>query len=434
MKEVSARHNKNLWMVFACIFLGGWLLFSHWAVGYKTYSMVISDIVTGAVVLIAGVFALRVNKFGFFCLWVICFAGLWLNFAPLLFWAKVPVEYLNDTLVGILLTLFSVIIPGIPGKIEEVGHEIPVGWSYNPSSWAQRLPVIQLGIIGMFISRYLAAYQLGYISTVWDPVFGNETKEVITSTISSYFPIADAGLGCFAYTIEVLLGLKGGKSRWRTMPWLVTSFVLLVVPLGVVSIVLVILQPLIVGDWCFLCLCTAISMMFMIVFAVDELLAVFQFLHQSYKAGNGFWKTFWCGGDLPGTKDDRHLPLSETKTLEIVQRSYQGVSLRWNLLLCAAIGVVLVLTPNVLSFTGVMSNIDHLLGSLIVVMGILSLAEVIRIFRLANVVFGALIIIFSWIYSDTTLYHTILGLLLILLSIPRGKIKETYGSFQKMIK
>jgi uncharacterized membrane protein len=439
MKEISKKvkdhHEKKIWTVLACCFLGYWLIFSHFAFGYQTTSLVWSDVITGIFVAICSMFALKANRFGFVCLWLMCFAGLWLNFAPLIFWAKMSVEYLNDTVIGILLVIFSLIIPGLPGKVAEVGHEIPAGWSYNPSSWIQRIPVIKLGIIGIFIARYLAAYQLGYIQQVWDPAFMEGTKQVLDSKVASFFPVPDAGLGCFAYTIEVLLGLKGGENRWRTMPWMVISFVFLVVPLGVVSIVLVILQPLIVGSWCFLCLCTALAMMVMIVFAVDELVAVFQFLHQSKKAGNSLWHTFWHGGDLPGTKDDDdECRLSDFNIMQMERKAWQGVGFCWNLFLTAAIGGLLMLTPYFFSIYSTMADMDHLFGALIVVISILSLAEVIRALRFLNMAFGVIVIVLSWVFMDLPVYHSILGLALIALSYRRGRIKETYGSWQKMIK
>ena len=40
------------------------------------------------------------------------------------------------------------------------------------------------GFVGSLISRYLAAYQRGYISTVWDPFFGEGTGRVLTSTLA----------------------------------------------------------------------------------------------------------------------------------------------------------------------------------------------------------------------------------------------------------
>lgn len=433
-EEVKKKHEKSLWSLFVCSFLGVWLIFSHFAFGYTTYVLALSDMITGAVVIFAGIFARKANRLGFVSIWAMGLAGVWLNFAPLWFWAKMPVEYLNDTLIGILLVIFSLIIPGLPGKVEETGHDIPPGWSYNPSSWLQRIPVIKLGIVGMFISRYLAAYQLGYIDSMWDPAFGDGTIKVITSSVAKFFPVSDAGLGCFAYTLEVLLGLKGGEARWRTMPWMVVSFVILVVPLGIVSILLVILQPMVVGAWCLLCLITATAMMLMIVFAVDELIAVFQFLHLSKKAGKSLWKTFWHGGDLPGTRDEKPTRLSDAPITEMQLKAYNGIGACWNLLLSAGIGVLLIFTPDIFSFYGFMEDADHLVGSLIVVVSILSLAEVIRALRFVNILFGVFLIVNSWVFFDFVIFHNLVGLSLILLSIPRGKIRSTYGPWQKMIK
>lgn len=67
------------------------------------------------------------------------------------------------------------------------------------------------------------AYQLGFIPSVWDPFFGESIAAVLTSHVSKSFPISDAGLGAFAYTFEMLMGWMGMTTRWRTMPWMVTS-------------------------------------------------------------------------------------------------------------------------------------------------------------------------------------------------------------------
>jgi uncharacterized membrane protein len=440
MKNVSTdiknKHEKMLWTVFACLFLGVSLIFAQFAFGYTTKGVIYSDIIAGLVVVIASIFAIKPNRVGFFCLWVICLVGLYLNFAPLLFWAKESIEYMVDTTAGILLVIFSLIIPGLPGKVEETGHQIPAGWSYNPSSWPQRLPVIKLAIAAMFISRYLASFQLGYIQNVWDPLFDGGSVKVLLSNVADFFPVSDAGLGCFVYTIEVLLGLKGGSSRWRTMPWMVVGFVMLVVPAGIVSIILVLLQPFVVGAWCFFCLLTALAMLFMIVFAIDELVAVFQFLYQSKKANKGLLKTFFHGGDLPFTKDEEEIKLSEAPFLKIGKNALQGLGFTWNLLLCSLIGIFLMLSPYLFSLDGRIKDIDHFVGSLVVVISILSFAEVIRAARFINMLFGAFLIVTSFLYSTNylALLHIILATLLIFLSIFKGKIKEQYGSFEKFIK
>src|SRR3546814_9273106 len=85
--------------------------------------------------------------------------------------------------------------------------EVPPGWTYSPSSWLQRLPIIALGVFGFLIARYMAAYQFGHIDYVWEPFFSGEagrngTEHIITSDVSRAWPIADSGLGATSYLIE----------------------------------------------------------------------------------------------------------------------------------------------------------------------------------------------------------------------------------------
>jgi hypothetical protein len=51
----------------------------------------------------------------------------------------------------------------------------------------------------------------------------------------------------------------GSPARWYTMPWMVMFFGILVIPLGLVHILLVISQPVVVGEWCTLGLGLLIS-------------------------------------------------------------------------------------------------------------------------------------------------------------------------------
>src|SRR5207247_209749 len=131
-----------------------------------------------------------------------------------------------------------------------------------PSAWVHVAPLIALGFLGWFTARYLAGFQLGYYHTAWDPFFGDSTMRVLHSKVSRMWPISDAGLGAAAYTFEALMGYMGGPSRWRTMPWMVLLFGILVVPLGIVHILLVISMPVVVGYWCTLCLAAATVMLF----------------------------------------------------------------------------------------------------------------------------------------------------------------------------
>ena len=48
------------------------------------------------------------------------------------------------------------------------------------------------------------------------------------------------------------------------MPWLVLLFGLMIVPLGVVSITFIVIQPILIGTWCTLCLIAAAAMLIQI--------------------------------------------------------------------------------------------------------------------------------------------------------------------------
>jgi len=339
---------------------------------------------------------------------------------------------MNDTLVGAFVIAFSVLITMMPGMDMSImdGADVPPGWSYNPSSWLQRAPIIFLGVIGFLASRYMAAYQLGHINTVWDPFFGDGTRNVLDSDISKMFPISDAGLGALAYMIEILMGFMGDKARWRTMPWMVTFFGILVVPLGTVSIVLIILQPLAVGAWCSLCLLAAIAMLAMIPATLDEVVAMLQFLIQAKREGKSLWRTFWLGGTIEGESADKLTPFDWSRPFEMFQT--WAVS-NWNLLLSAGLGVWLMFAPAVFGTTGRAADSDHLFGALVVTFAVIAMAEVARVVRFINILFGAWLVAAPFILNGFTTISPFsdlaAGAALILLSFPRGKIRGRYGNW-----
>ena len=170
---------------------------------------------------------------------------------------------------------------------------IPPGWDYNPSSWKQRYPLVIVGSIGFFIALYLGLFQLQIINTVWDPFFKNGTEKVLTSSLSKALPVPDALLGAFGYLLDVVTAVIGSEDRWKTKPWIVILFGIAVGPLGLTSIFLVISQPLFVGDWCSLCLVSALISVLMISPATDELLASLQYLQRVKHHKLSTWKAFW---------------------------------------------------------------------------------------------------------------------------------------------
>jgi uncharacterized membrane protein len=180
-----------------------------------------------------------------------------------------------------------------PAARPQSRHDIPPGWDDNPSTWSQRLPIVGLALVGFSIATYLSLYQLGVVSTVWEPFFGRGSERILNSGVSKALPIPDASLGALSYLVDAVAGLIGTRQRWRTMPWLTVLFGLAVGPLGVVSVMLVVFQPVLYGAWCTLCLGSAAVSLMMIGPAMDEILASLQHLKRERDAGRSVWRAFW---------------------------------------------------------------------------------------------------------------------------------------------
>lgn len=438
-KQLSNHHEKVIWTRFILIFLGLWLFFSPIAFGYcqSSRSMMISDMISGVLVCLFAMFAFSpTSKFWPYSLAIV---GVWLNFAPLIFWAPEAVQYLNDTLVGSLIIAFSILIPSTPGESLYQGEETPAGWSYNPSSWPQRLPTMMLAVVSWFAARYMATYQLGYIDVMWDPLFGNEgTVKVITSKLSQSFPIPDAGMGAMAYCLEFLLGAKGGVRRWYTMPWLVIVFGILVVPLGIISILLVCSQPIIVHHWCAWCLLAGTCCMFMITFAINEVVAVLQYMHHQHSKGRSYWNILWVGGKPDDATHDTRTPGFIDSKGKIFSCMRWGVTLPWNLVVTALIGIWLMFSPWVQNVSGWQANSDYITGAITVVFSFICLSEVVRGARYVIGAFGIWLIVGMLILpidpAETRQWtHIAAGILMILLCLPKGKIHEKYGTWDRFI-
>lgn len=440
---VRQMREKWLWTNIAIACLGLWLMISPFTFGYTTVRMTVSDVVSGGLLAFFSVLALW-PRFDFWGRWGASFVGIWLQFAPLVFWAPSAVAYVNDTLIGVLAIGLSILVPMMPGMAHHMemmkpGPEIPPGWTYNPSSWHQRAPMIGLALLGWFVSRHLAAFQLGYANTAWDPFFGNGTEQVLTSKVSQMWPISDAGLGALAYTLEFLMAWMGGKTRWRTMPWMVTFFFILVVPLGLTHIILVILQPVAVGQWCTLCLAAAFIMLVMIPFTVDEVVAMGQFLRWSVRHGKPFWWTFWVGGTMEGGGPDERTATYGASVWKMVPAMLWGVSAPWTLVFSAVLGLWMMLAPWVLGFSGTAALANQVAGALVVTVSFIVMAEVARPGRLLNVLLGLWFAAVPWMWILTgnaaaALWNNlVVGLALVLLSLPRGSIHEKYAGWSRYL-
>lgn len=432
----QTHHENQFWVRFAMLFLGFWLLIAPQTFGYvDSTALKWSDWISGILLIFFGFFSMSYSRRGW--IWGVCAVGLWLQLAPLLFWAYPAVIYLNDTVIGLLAISFCILVPIRPKELD-LGPEIPPGWTYNPSSWQQRIPVIFLAVVGWFAARYLGSYELHYTSSVWDPFFGNGTEKVLTSDLSKSFPVADASLGAIAYSLEAILGAKGSTKRWHTMPWIVVFFGILVVPVGFVSILLVMMQPIVVGYWCGLCLIIAACMLLMLALTVDEVLAVLQFLKMSKRAGKPLMKTFWLGSNYTQNDVDPRTPSFLHAPEKNVKSMFWGVNFRWNLCVTALLGIWFLFATHHLGYEGALSNSNDVCAALIVTLSIISFAEVIRALRLINILIAIWVGISPWILNGVTnptapWHSVIFALLMILFSIPRGPIREHYGAWDKKI-
>jgi uncharacterized membrane protein len=173
------------------------------------------------------------------------------------------------------------------------GGEIPPGWNYNPSEWGQRIPIVIVAFAGFLIAGYLSLYQFRITAGVWEPFFGTGSLKILNSPISHLLPIPDAALGALSYLVDAAAGIIGRQTRWRTMPWMVVLFGVAVGPLGFVSVMLVIFQPVLFDAWCTLCLVTAVISVVMIGPSMDEVLASLQYMKRVKSSGESVWKAFW---------------------------------------------------------------------------------------------------------------------------------------------
>jgi hypothetical protein len=466
-------HKRTLWVYWTLILLGVWTMLAPITFGHlneslwvdpsggrgvwfstqthtelRAWLMTWSDLISGLLLIVFGWRSLTPNRP--VSLWACCAVGIWLAFAPVLFWAPTAAGYLSDTVVGALVIALTILIPGMPNMIAymQMGPPTPPGWSYNPSSWPQRWIMIALGAAGFFVSRYLAVYQLGYVDYVWEPFFGFSTgmQKVLDSRMSHMWPISDAGLGTISYTFEFLMGYMGSPARWRTMPWMVAFFGILVIPLGLTHIVLVISQPVVVHHWCTMCLLAAAIMLPMIPLEVDEVVAMGQHMVQAKRRGDrggSLWQIFWKGGSAEGCTPDERAP----ELLELPQHpgrvfraSIWGMSFPWALVLSSALGIWLMFAPTLfgLSIRTMAADLGHLGGALVVTASVICMGEVLRIGRFLNVLLGLLVAVVPWFLASATAGYsiaaTVTGLLVAALAIPRGPKTEQYGLWDRYVR
>ncbi len=441
---LRGEHGGHRWAHFVNIALGVWLVTQPPMIGVGEAWLARSEIALGAALILFASLSLSWRMR--WARWVCAAIGTLVMAVPFIFWTANSAAYLSDTLVGALIFGFAICTrPEVgPSPIAALtGPETPPGWSYNPSSWTQRLPIILLALVGLQVSRYLAAYQLGHVDGVWEPFFlgspadpRNGTEEIITSQVSEAWPVSDAAVGGYTYMLEILTGIIGSRMRWRTMPWLVLLFGLMIAPLGVTSIVFIIIQPIVIGTWSTLALIGGAAMLIQIPYSLDELLATLQSMRRRVKAGRN-WLRVMLFGDTDEGRAGALADEFDARPTEVLREMWTGgVSLPWNLAAAAMVGLWLMFTRLTLGAEGGMANADHVIGALALTVISLAAAEMARPLRFLLIPLGGALLITPLIYGADAIQAIAgiaCGLALIALSLRRGAIRERYGEWQKMI-
>jgi hypothetical protein len=185
------------------------------------------------------------------------------------------------------------------------------------------------------------------------------------------------------------------------------------------------LQPIAVNAWCTICLITAVIMLIMVPPAVDEVVATVQFLRRSVKAGRPFWKTFWKGAE------EVEGPEAAVNTELHARGSRLGV------IGGTLLGSWLLFIPDRLGFTGPAAINIYIVSALIVTVSVIAYAQVARLLRLLNVPLGVWLVISPWILKgmegEQRTIVSLAGIALILLSLPRGLVRDHFGTFDPWV-
>jgi hypothetical protein len=234
------------------------------------------------------------------------------------------------------------------------------------------------------------------------------------------------------------MGAMGTATRWRTMPWMVTFFFILVVPLGGVSIFFIIIQPIVIGTYCALCLLAALAMLIMIPLALDEVVAMGQYMQRSVREGRPFWRTFFQGGPESNGSTDKNDPGFSARLMTQSVAAVRGVTVPWTLAVSCLVGAWLMFSRLIFGTGGAITNNDHLVGALIITIAVCAMAEVARPLRFLNLLFGLWLIAAPWLLSGaspaSSWNDVVAGLAVICLSLRRGRRStEHYGSWDRFV-
>jgi uncharacterized membrane protein len=117
--------------------------------------------------------------------------------------------------------------------------------------------LLVLAVAGGTISAYLTLFEAGAIANVWDPVFGDGSRQVLQSSVAAALPVPDALLGIVGYGLEVVLLAAARVAAPQMRARLLIVLGAITAAMALASLGLVFLQAFVVHAWCLLCLVSA---------------------------------------------------------------------------------------------------------------------------------------------------------------------------------
>ncbi len=114
--------------------------------------------------------------------------------------------------------------------------------------------LVWLAAAGCAVASYLTLYQLGLVTSVWEPFFGNGSEIILHSSLARALPVPDASLGALGYLVELACAVAMSSCAI----WVRRVYYALVTTFAVASVILIALQWGYFHEWCTLCLTSAV--------------------------------------------------------------------------------------------------------------------------------------------------------------------------------
>src|SRR5690606_323757 len=130
-------------------------------------------------------------------------------------------------------------------------------------------------------------------------------------------------------------------------------------------------------------------------------IAMGQHMVQAKRRGDNLWDVLWKGGKPFEHNEDKRSPKLmqfPQKKWAVFKASIWGRSFPWTLVVSTILGIWLMFAPAVfgLKTTATPADINHLCGSLIVVVSVICMGEVVRIGRYVNILLGLAVAVVPW--------------------------------------